>query len=144
MANFGEIIKRLREEENLSQEQLAAKAALSRATVQNIEKSAERKVRGSTYRALAAALRKEPAEIDREFLNGAATEFPQDLLKQLNAHAKKEGVGAAEFLRAAMLAIYALPQAKRDLLLKRVTAPHRAGVFPALAASKKSGPDNEE
>jgi transcriptional regulator with XRE-family HTH domain len=56
MENFGETIRQLREGKRLSQEELAAAAGLSRATVQNVEKSAQRKVRGSSYRRLAEGL----------------------------------------------------------------------------------------
>ena len=79
MAHFGQTVIRLRGKLNLSQEELAAAAKLSRATIQNIEKSETRKLRGSSYRRLAEALGLKPFELDREWGDRQAGHFESDI-----------------------------------------------------------------
>ena len=64
MPHFGQTVRRLREAARLSQEDLAAAARLSRATVQSVEKSTESSLQPRKYRQLAEALGLTPAELD--------------------------------------------------------------------------------
>lgn len=98
--SFGETIKRLRERAELSQEELASAAKLSRATIQNVEKSANRKVRGSSYRRLAEALGISLDELEREASQEVKTlELPAQLYDAIIESAAEAEVSVLDWLR---------------------------------------------
>jgi transcriptional regulator with XRE-family HTH domain len=127
MENFGETIRQLREGKRLSQEELAAAAGLSRATVQNVEKSAQRKVRGSSYRRLAEGLGLTIDELEARLTGDTvAVHLPRDVFDSIAARAEHEGHATV----AAFLAKVATTKTIR------IIAPAEAG-SAAKRASRK-------
>ena len=70
MAEFGEILKQLREARGFSQEKLAAEAGLSRMTIARAEQLASSTLQGTTYAKLARALGMSVDQLDRAWRGG--------------------------------------------------------------------------
>lgn len=67
MPSFGETITRLRIAERWTQDELAAKAGLSRSLIQKAERSLSASVSGKSYRGLAEAFGMTPSELDAQW-----------------------------------------------------------------------------
>lgn len=78
VANWGDILRMLRERLRFSQRELAQRAGVSTDAVYRAEKSSTPRLHGSTYRAIASALGVEPAEIDQMWKGEFTASVPLD------------------------------------------------------------------
>lgn len=131
----GEILQSFRDRAGLTQTELAFKADVSLSQIQKMEAAQTMRGHRSTWRRVAEALGK-----GLDAFDAPSQSLPSELMTQLETHARDAGLSIEEFVRAASLAFYVLPEAKRDALIARVTKVHRPGVFPTLAATETGRP----
>lgn len=78
VANWGDILRMLRERLRFSQRELAHRAGVSADAIYRAEKAATPRLHGSTYRAIASALGVEPSAIDEMWKGELTASVPLD------------------------------------------------------------------
>lgn len=115
MATLGDVIRRLRKGQHLSQDQLGIKAGVNGQTISNIE-TGKVKPHGETFRRISDALGVTPAYVEHMTAPGPEDEVIEPKTRALDELARRHGLSFLECQTALLLLAHERPNDFRKIV----------------------------